>query len=455
MKTPDGNNLDRLFREGLSGSDGKAEFREEDWVAMENLLDEKPRKVRGLFWLYLVSGSIAACLLLFFGWMFLKPITPAGNKIAKAPVKKASPLPSHKVTERKNLEKTTVFNNSDYAQTKKIDLNTINKLHFRKSKSQTNKNKVEDLGIDLTAKNLSPKNSIASDIYKDSSASKLAANQPSTQKNELNLPADQNSIYTDHNNLGDKNSIQIKATAINTITTQQALISNQEIRLDTSFTAIKSLKNKSGLVKSNKKAKPVLRNVPQLSLAILTAPDVNGISSFAGAKIGTNAGIQLNIQLKKWSVSTGAGYAIKPYGIGGTNSYSGSYVHTGTTTSVAADCRVLDIPLNVSYQFLGNAKNRFSAGTGLSTYLMLREHYEFYYSDNTEWNYSIANKNKHVLSVLNLNATYQRRINSKFGLMIQPYLKLPLKQIGYEKVNLQSAGVAVGVGWNIGSLKIK
>ena len=53
------------------------------------------------------------------------------------------------------------------------------------------------------------------------------------------------------------------------------------------------------------------------------------------------------------------------------------------------------------------------------------------------------------MGVLNLNATYQREVSSKFGVAVQPYFKVPLTGIGYGQVNLKSAGVAVGVTWNI------
>jgi hypothetical protein len=113
---------------------------------------------------------------------------------------------------------------------------------------------------------------------------------------------------------------------------------------------------------------------------------------------------------------------------------------------------VLDIPLNVGYQVYNKGANKFSLGTGLSSYFMLRENYTYNYASGSPdgpTNYNIRNQNKHILGVLNLNATYQREISSKFGVGIQPYLKLPLTGIGYGEVNLKSAGVAVGVTWNI------
>jgi hypothetical protein len=108
MKKPDDNKLDRLFREGLDKPDGNATFREEDWEAMEELLDQKPKKRDAIFWLYWLSGSIAALLILFFGWALLKPavIIKNNHQIAKSTIKKSQKI------------------NPDYSAEKKESVNT-------------------------------------------------------------------------------------------------------------------------------------------------------------------------------------------------------------------------------------------------------------------------------------------------------------------------------------------
>ena len=83
---------------------------------------------------------------------------------------------------------------------------------------------------------------------------------------------------------------------------------------------------------------------------------------------------------------------------------------------------------------------------------MLHESYKFNYADTYQTgpsSYTVPGINKYFFGVLNLNATYEHRINSKFGISFQPYLKLPLSNIGYSQVHLQSTGVAVGVTWNL------
>jgi hypothetical protein len=91
----------------------------------------------------------------------------------------------------------------------------------------------------------------------------------------------------------------------------------------------------------------------------------------------------------------------------------------------------------------------------LSSYIMLHESYQYYYTDpgtKGPVGYTVPNTGKYFFGILNLQATYQHQVNSKVGIGIQPYMKLPLTSIGYSQVRLQTAGVAVGLSWKLNSL---
>jgi hypothetical protein len=53
---------------------------------------------------------------------------------------------------------------------------------------------------------------------------------------------------------------------------------------------------------------------------------------------------------------------------------------------------------------------------------------------------------------MNLQASYERKVAPNVGLSFTPYLKLPLSNIGYSQVKVQTFGVAVGLNWNINSI---
>jgi hypothetical protein len=192
---------------------------------------------------------------------------------------------------------------------------------------------------------------------------------------------------------------------------------------------------------------------PVLSLALVGAPDVNGVNSLNGGKVGANLGVQLSVQLlPKLSVTTGVAYAVKRYSATA-GQYESNYKPNTPITYIDANCKVLDVPLNVNYQLYRRGNNALQVGTGLSSYWMLRENYEFEYANNVPSFYiNVANQNKHLLSILNLNVTYQRRLSSGINAIVQPYYKIPLTGIGNGRVDLRSAGVAFGVGVNMNQL---
>jgi len=113
---------------------------------------------------------------------------------------------------------------------------------------------------------------------------------------------------------------------------------------------------------------------------------------------------------------------------------------------VDADCRVYEIPFQVSYHFGKTLTQNWFAGAGLSTYLMKQETYNYHYKQNgvyTTKKWTIHNENKHILSVLTVSGGYQRNISQRFSLVAEPYIKVPLVGVGYGKVRLNSAGVMI------------
>lgn len=72
MKEKQDKDIDNLFKRGLEDPVDQTGFMEDDWNALEQMLD-KGKKRRGIvFWLPVLS-AVAALLLLFFGWWMFRP----------------------------------------------------------------------------------------------------------------------------------------------------------------------------------------------------------------------------------------------------------------------------------------------------------------------------------------------------------------------------------------------
>jgi hypothetical protein len=415
MKTDKGQKLDNLFREGLENPGRRANFREDDWDAMEAMLDENKR--RGIVYLWPAIGSAAAMLLVAMAWFFMHTSDKA--QFAVNPGKKPAYI-AHTGTIQQGTKDIAASVNSDNAQSK------ITTPGSRQKTNGVNNNPAIDNTTGRYAVSKGKKGLNGGNDATKAEENPVLKNIPSLNNTELlayNLPALQLSPM--NNELSASNILP-------------------GIARDTVPPATKAA------------YKPVVKRndvtYTRFAVTVLAAPDINGVGSFQNGQVGTNAGLLFSARInKKFTISTGAVYSKKPYMVN-FDAYHTNYAFKTDPVNVSADCRVLDIPINIDYQLYNRAKNSFSIGTGLSSYFMLRENYHYNYGSNYTYgptDYDIANKNKYLLGVLNLNATYQRQLNSKLSLDLEPYMKVPLTNIGYGQVKLQSTGLAVGLSWKL------
>lgn len=113
-------------------------------------------------------------------------------------------------------------------------------------------------------------------------------------------------------------------------------------------------------------------------------------------------------------------------------------------------CKVLEIPLNVRYDIKSGERSRWFATGGFSSYHMNSEKYKYYYIDPNDpnaqkwpgWNDKTG---WYWLSHVNVSAGYEYRISRKLSLLAEPSIRMPLKRVGYGKVNLITTGLWLSV----------
>ena len=188
-------------------------------------------------------------------------------------------------------------------------------------------------------------------------------------------------------------------------------------------------KNKTGIEK-------------RLNVALTFAPDVTALKIRDIAGLGNSIGLNLEyFILPNLSINAGAMHSFKTYGAG-EESYGG---YVPAATRVDGQCWVLDLPLNIRYYFIHQNLGRWYVSTGLSSYLMLKEKYRWYGGYGQEMQTDIRNDNRHYFDILNLGFGYERVLTDRMALQVEPYLKLPIKGIGEENLELKSAGVLIGL----------
>jgi hypothetical protein len=195
------------------------------------------------------------------------------------------------------------------------------------------------------------------------------------------------------------------------------------------------------------------RRIP-LSFAISAGPDLSSTRNLIGGKPGMNIGVSVAIGLtKKLGVQTGVNYGTKNYSAGAYDYQFNNPNVSNIISTIDATCKVLEIPLTASYKISENKKNSIEINTGLSSYFMLNEKYVFVYtpaSGRSDRITKVDHQNDHLLSVVDLSATYNIRLkNKKFALGISPYVKIPLSGIGEGNVPLKSSGLSLKIRYDV------
>lgn len=184
------------------------------------------------------------------------------------------------------------------------------------------------------------------------------------------------------------------------------------------------------------------------------SPDFSSINYTAPGKPGINIGLLGEYSLSRhFSVSTGAIYSKKLYDTKNPDKSYSSGGWTAKASSLDGDCRVLDIPINVTYYIFPESKTNLFVTLGSSSYLMLKEKYVYtVWANHQDYQYeeNFSHKNNEWFSMLNISIGVQRRLGEHFFVQAEPFLKAPMSGVGEGKVNLVSSGVFFSLKYKLG-----
>ncbi len=186
------------------------------------------------------------------------------------------------------------------------------------------------------------------------------------------------------------------------------------------------------------------------SLRLLAGPDWGTIKFSQWTRPGMDMGLLTGYRFaKRWSAETGILFSNKIY------TAPPEYYHPKTPvpwsydiTSINANCAVIDVPLNLRFDAFSKAGQKIFLTTGFSSFWMKKETYNYQYTNEYPWSETIRDGSRHIFSVLNFSAGYEKQISTHFSLQAEPYLKLPLNGIGFGRVKLESAGVFFSLKYN-------
>ena len=200
------------------------------------------------------------------------------------------------------------------------------------------------------------------------------------------------------------------------------------------------------------KTKPVSKSEKAILFGVTAGFDFSTVKFSYGSNAGYNIGVMGGYQFNKhWAVITGVTYTKKNYKLNGSDYHPPKHDWTQYVDLQQVDgfCRMWEIPLNARYTFNPSAKNVFFGSAGLSSYIMKKQQYDYYYKNNmgmpmvAPWhNDSTFN---HIFSILNLSLGLQKPVSKHLDLLIEPYARIPLGGVGFGNIRLSSFGVNLTV----------
>src|ERR1700722_7234030 len=199
-----------------------------------------------------------------------------------------------------------------------------------------------------------------------------------------------------------------------------------------------------------KKSSPEKNKIHFFYAGVVGGVDVSTVEFQSVKSTGYTAGILLGYQLnKKLSIESGLLVDKKFYYTDGKN-FSTKQIYINQNTSIlnaTGNCYMLELPINLKYNWTSTQKSNWFSTLGMSTYFMKKENYDFTVEEYgstwpTGWE-SYNNSTVNWFGVINLSAGYMHTLGKTGSLRVEPYLKIPVQGLGIGNLSIWSTGVYV------------
>jgi hypothetical protein len=429
------NSLDELFK---NAAEKYAEpFNQEAWLKMEALLNKPTRRRVGIIWWL-------AFMLILVGAGAYFTFVPQTNAVAKESNQLKGLLPPAAAAEPQQNSNEAAYpstRNNIIGKNNTFQASTAsNNLHSDAAFLQT---KVKPLGVVgnssnviTTIEDLNTSVSIPNTVLKQSNTG--IQDQHIDKKLSL-LPTDTALISTTTFGLSQQTQ---KVNGIDT-----PFVSSTPASANISLVVPDTI---STIAKNNFSLK-----TSKWSFGIVLGADVNTVGKGVKGSLSHNFGLTISYQFnRRWSINTGLLLANKIY-----NADSADYTQkddynwlsrVDAVKNIAANCKVIEIPIQLGYQFKGSKKGNFALYAGFSTYFMNSEEYQYECMvQGSARDYWVAyyNNNQHLFSIANIAIARNWYFKNNFCLQLAPYARIPLKGVGQGQMQLNSYGLQIGIQW--------
>ena len=191
---------------------------------------------------------------------------------------------------------------------------------------------------------------------------------------------------------------------------------------------------------------------PRLSVLLSFAPDFTSTSFGEYTAPGSAVGFVVHYHFRRtWSISAGIISSHKKYtGDGEYYKPPKGYWKANTNgiipKTVDGSCNILEIPVMLQYIIAEAGRSKFLVAAGASSYVMLNESYHYNFEEpnpGAKEGWNSKQSSSFLFNMVNLSIAYEYQILPRFRLGVEPYLKIPIDDIGWSNLKLYSAGAAV------------
>jgi hypothetical protein len=188
-----------------------------------------------------------------------------------------------------------------------------------------------------------------------------------------------------------------------------------------------------------------------LELGVLLAPDFASVNSLAGDRPGSTIGLTVDYQFAShWYVGSGLLLDRKIFAARGGDFHAPPHFYSNNGMPDGADLvkgsfEMLEIPLNLRYDFSVSGSTLFFVSSGISSYLLTSENNNYYYRQpytQGDICQSISSPDKsYLFSALNLSVGVETGLSNSLSLLIAPYMKIPVRGVGIGQVQMSTVGI--------------
>lgn len=187
------------------------------------------------------------------------------------------------------------------------------------------------------------------------------------------------------------------------------------------------------------------------------SPDFSTVGNAGFVSPGTRWTILAEMEVfRRLLINTGVVWVNNKYEAYGEDYHAPSrYWKKGIVADEAyGECKMIDIPLNLRYNFFVKGKNQLFVSAGASTYFVLKEDYYFHYEyEDPELpdHWGTDKMTAYPFSILNFSFGFQHDITAKSSFHIEPFVKIPTIGIGWGNVDLNTVGVYFMYKYKVGN----